>query len=150
MTLQALNRQLYARFEVIIVDDGSSPSLKRLVLDAACPYPVKYIRREASEGQAAARNIGVACASGDVIVFLDDDIRSHPWMTYCLALRQQMTRNLLVVGFRENADSSRFADWTAAPRRSRLAPHDRRSRPVCGPDGRRRRGASPQRTVPVD
>ena len=56
--------------EVIVVDDGSttpvqpSPSWRQL--------PVRIIRIE-NRGASAARNCGVALASGDFIAFLDAD-----------------------------------------------------------------------------
>lgn len=56
--------------EVIVVDDGSEPPVSDL-----CKFgsEVHLIRNEVSLGASATRNLGVALASGDVVVFLDDD-----------------------------------------------------------------------------
>lgn len=60
--------QRIASVECIVVDDGSQPA-------AAPPGDgrVVLIRRDEPGGPAAARNLGIAAASGDVVAFLDDD-----------------------------------------------------------------------------
>ena len=61
-------------YEVIIVDDGSSPPLP------AEPPPginVSYVRQSPS-GPATARNRGVRAAAGKIVVFLGDDILVPP------------------------------------------------------------------------
>jgi len=61
---------LKGRGNVIVVDDGSVPPVSDL-----CSFgpKVRLIRNEVSMGASAARNLGVALSSGDVVVFLDDD-----------------------------------------------------------------------------
>jgi glycosyltransferase involved in cell wall biosynthesis len=74
--------QTYAPHELIIVDDGSSEDIKATVLCAAdragrAGFPIRYIRQE-QVGAPAARNTGVAAATGDWIAFLDSDDRWLP------------------------------------------------------------------------
>lgn len=54
--------------EVIVVDDGSDPP-------ASVPGDgrVSIVRRNRNRGPAAARNAGLAAASGEFVAFLDDD-----------------------------------------------------------------------------
>lgn len=60
--------------EVILVDDGSpAPGLG----DVAARLGLRYLRQEPS-GIAAARNLGVAHATGEWVAFLDDDDVWHP------------------------------------------------------------------------
>jgi glycosyltransferase involved in cell wall biosynthesis len=67
----ALNQQAIPS-EVITVDDGSaSPVNTRL--GPASRESVRVIRHDAPKGVAAARNSGLAAASGDWVAFLDDD-----------------------------------------------------------------------------
>lgn len=54
--------------EPIVVDDGSGDETP----DVAAAYPVVYLRTEGL-GASAARNHGMAAATGDFIAFLDDD-----------------------------------------------------------------------------
>lgn len=69
--LEALSRQTYRHFEVIIVNDGGIP-----VHDVVALYPeldVRLIDRRENEGHVAARNEGVKAARGDLIMLCDDD-----------------------------------------------------------------------------
>ncbi|MDX6689284.1 MAG: hypothetical protein QOG15_741 [Solirubrobacteraceae bacterium] len=64
--------QLDVRVEVIVVDDGSrtqSPS----ELPGSREGRLRLLRHERPEGQARARNTGIAAARGEWVAFLDDD-----------------------------------------------------------------------------
>lgn len=69
-TLAALAAQTLALHEVVVVDDGGRGGA-RAVAERFQPL-VRYVRQE-NLGQQAARNAGVAKATGDWIAFLDDD-----------------------------------------------------------------------------
>lgn len=61
-------------FEIIVVDDGSSDQDTRLLLERL-DYPKTRLVRRANGGLAAARNSGIAVASGRYILPLDADDR---------------------------------------------------------------------------
>jgi len=67
-------------FEVIVVDDGSEASteeITRLFLERLALQVI----RQSNSGPALARNIGARHASGEWLVFLDDDCVPHPdWL----------------------------------------------------------------------
>lgn len=58
--------------EVIVVDDCSSPKIADCLADMDCEK-VKLIRLPQNSGQAFARSVGMATASADYVVSLDDD-----------------------------------------------------------------------------
>jgi len=58
--------------EVIVVDDGSDPPFERGDL------PIEVIRRDVAGGPCASRNAGLAVASAEWVMFLDDDDRLEP------------------------------------------------------------------------
>jgi glycosyltransferase involved in cell wall biosynthesis len=68
---QSLDR---ARYEVVVVDDGSTDETAAVAAaQAAAGCPVRLVRLDRHRGISAARNRGVREARGRVIVFVDDD-----------------------------------------------------------------------------
>lgn len=67
--LGQLARQTLDDFEVIVVDDGSSP-----------PVAAEGVRliRQTNAGAAAARHAGVLAARGEIVVVVDDDMQVAP------------------------------------------------------------------------
>ncbi len=61
--------------EILVVDNGSRPDTTRSLV-AGLPG-VTYVR-EPRPGLSAARNAGVAHASGEIVAFTDDDVVVHP------------------------------------------------------------------------
>jgi len=68
--------QSYESLECIVVDDGSTDDTRSLLSKVNDPRLV-YLRHETPRYASAARNTGIAQASGKYIAFLDDD---DEWM----------------------------------------------------------------------
>ncbi len=63
------------RFEVLVCDDGSTEDLSPVIDAFRGPLPhMRHLRQE-NRGPAAARNLGIAHAASDVVLFLDSDVR---------------------------------------------------------------------------
>jgi len=74
--LESLWRQTHLPHEVVIVDDGS---LDAQVLRALVPPEVEFqYHRKRPPGLSASRNLGAKVATGDLILFLDDDVVLEP------------------------------------------------------------------------
>ena len=70
-TLHLLGKQSVAPDEVVLVDNGTTPTI--LPEGAARPFPLRCFRISARAGAAQARNFGAAVAKGRYVAFLDDD-----------------------------------------------------------------------------
>jgi GT2 family glycosyltransferase len=73
--LAGLERQHHAgaRFEVVVVVDGSTDDTASMLASLSPPYQLRTIVR-AQGGPASARNTAMEAACGDVLLFLDDDV----------------------------------------------------------------------------
>ena len=74
-TLDSITAQSYRPLEIIVADDGSTDSTKKI--SASYGDRVRYLRQP-NRGPAAARNLGLAAAQGALIAFLDQDDLWHP------------------------------------------------------------------------
>ncbi len=77
--LQALAAQTLraSEFEVVVVDDGSREPVRGRVEKLPLPYRLVVVSQP-QRGAAMARDAGVRRATGEIVVFLDDDMRPSP------------------------------------------------------------------------
>jgi GT2 family glycosyltransferase len=82
--LESLARLNYPDYEVVLVDDGSTDNTPQIVAEfAEKAGPFFRFLRQANEGLSAARNTGIAAATGEVVAFTDDDCRAdEDWLHY--------------------------------------------------------------------
>jgi glycosyltransferase involved in cell wall biosynthesis/peptidoglycan/xylan/chitin deacetylase (PgdA/CDA1 family) len=78
-TVGALERQSRRDFEAIIVVDGSTDGTAAALRELRVTFPLTVLERS-NQGGAAARNAGVTVATGELLVFLDDDMEADPQM----------------------------------------------------------------------
>lgn len=84
----------YPDYEVIVVDDGSTEKIAPLLIS----FPQVRIIRQDNAGLSAARNTGLAVATGDIVAYIDDD--AYPdsqWLKF-LAWTFQRTEHVGIGG----------------------------------------------------
>lgn len=71
---QSLSAQTLRDFEWLVVDDGSKDATRELVQTwaASAPFPIRYVHQE-NAGKAAATNLGVRLAEGELFLMADSD-----------------------------------------------------------------------------
>jgi O-antigen biosynthesis protein len=81
--LQSLEKQTYEKYEVIVVDDGSTQAESLAVFEA---LRSRYADRgwlfltKSNGGPGSARNLAVSKAQGKYLIFLDSDNAAEPYM----------------------------------------------------------------------
>ena len=84
--LRALKAIPERSWEVIVVDNNSKDHTKAVVEEVQCAWPRLRYEFEGAQGLSHARNHGIACARGNVILFTDDDVLPEPeWLETTLA-----------------------------------------------------------------
>ena len=83
-TLQALRQQVVSpdiRWEVLIVDNNSNDHTSALVEQEQLSWSRLRYAHEKQQGLSHARNLGINCATGKVLLFTDDDVLPEPdWL----------------------------------------------------------------------
>lgn len=77
--LLSIAAQSYRDWEVIVVDDGSAPAVTEEDISRVIGDRFRLLRHSQPRGTAAAKNAGIAAASGDLVTLLDDDDLLEPF-----------------------------------------------------------------------
>jgi glycosyltransferase involved in cell wall biosynthesis len=106
--------------ELIVVDNGSTDNTKEVVREARFDrISVEYVH-EPVRGQVVARETGMSVATGDIIIFTDDDVRvCANWITAMSLPIRSGTADALAGGVELASHLKR--DWMTPTHRSLLA-----------------------------
>ena len=66
------------KYEVVMVDDGSSDSSWKIVEELAIKYPLRGISFRRNYGKSAALFCGFDAAEGEIVVTMDADLQDNP------------------------------------------------------------------------
>jgi glycosyltransferase involved in cell wall biosynthesis len=120
--LRSAHEQTWPDKEIVVVDEASTDDTLAML---AAEFPeARIIKHETTRGPSAARNAGVAAASGDWILYLDDDDLLHPDHVEALAKASKEAPPGAVV-------SGRWRRFAMVAEKVRLAPI------VCAPPDHR-------------
>ena len=90
-----INQKTQHKYEVILVNDGSTDSTLQRITEYQSAYPELFrIVDQTNQGISAARNAGLKIAQGKYIGFIDHDDYIHP----------NYVESLLEAGFKKDAD----------------------------------------------
>jgi GT2 family glycosyltransferase len=96
--IHSISNQTYARLELVIVEDGSSTTretVKKWQTKAA-ELNIKYIEAP-KQGRSHTGNVGLSNATGDWVIFLDDDDLLFADHVECLVSAQQQNPQAVAV-----------------------------------------------------
>lgn len=88
--LDSLQKQTFADFEVLMIDDGSTDGAKEICTNFAITDPRFKYHQKANGGVSSARNLGIELADSEYIGFVDSDDFVDPGfleITYAVASR---------------------------------------------------------------
>jgi glycosyltransferase involved in cell wall biosynthesis len=88
--------------EVVVVVDGNVDGSAELLAELARGAPRLRPVERANGGIAAARQTGLEAATGQVVLFLDDDVVPHPGLVEGHARHHERAHGLVVVGYMPN------------------------------------------------
>lgn len=84
--LDSVNNQTYRNIELVLVDDGSSEDISSVIMNVMAASSLSFqLIRQQNLGPGAARRVGLSCARGKYIVYLDSDDELHPSMVEILS-----------------------------------------------------------------
>lgn len=101
---QNISKENKKKIQVIVIDDGSNNSV---VKDVECikqklDYELNVVTLNKNMGLSNARNVGIALAKYNLILFLDSDIILSKNYIYDINIRLQIIPNAIFVAMRKN------------------------------------------------
>jgi len=97
-TLDAAVRIDYPRYEIVVVDDGSTDGTVARVMPYVERGEVRLVRKTANEGKAMALNDALPCLNGEIVLALDADAVVEPGILRALVPHFSSARVAAVTG----------------------------------------------------
>lgn len=114
-TLDCLLKQTFSDFELIAVNDSSPDNAAAILEQAARKDPRVKVLNRPNGGQSAARNTGLDAATGDFILFCDDDdLMSPNAFEMMMSLQKQTDADLVCHGYKRIGPETTVADLPAS------------------------------------
>ena len=114
-TIQSLLQQTYTPLEIVVVCDGEDPAVRTLSTEFQAEQRIRFIFHAHNRGLPAARNTGAQAATGEIVLFLDDDVVADPRL-----VATHMAHHVSASPFRRIAVYAQAAEKRATPLSSYL------------------------------
>lgn len=123
--IRSLLNQTYSNVEIILVNDGSTDS-SPLIIESFLPHNQIIYINQPNSGPSAARNNGLARATGDYIMFVDSDDYADPAMCERLLSRKADLVMCKLYRFTDNGQpqTNDFSSLTAISNLSDIGPSE--------------------------
>lgn len=111
--IDALARQVVpVRLEVVVVSDGSTDGTHDYLAALRAPGMTVVVVEQPNSGPAAARNAGIQHASGDLVVFVDDDVVATPGLVAAhMAAHARVGDRAVVIGPMVDPPDHQMSPW---------------------------------------
>ncbi len=101
--------QNFSDYELLIVDDGSSPEIAALCDEFASLNHRIMVFHQTNQGASTARNVGLEESCGDYVMYMDsDDILTEDTLSECAEIIKQTNADFIFAGAKRVYDSSKF------------------------------------------
>jgi glycosyltransferase involved in cell wall biosynthesis len=106
--LQAMLRATQLRWEIIVVDDGSTDDTEGVTREWSATSGFRCISLSRNFGKEAAITAGLAAATGDAVVLLDGDLQHSPDLIHQMIAQWVAGAEVVYAVREERSDESRF------------------------------------------
>lgn len=98
--LNSIEQQTYRNLEIIVVEDCSTDNSRQVLDSHLINERIKVIRHNKNSGLSAARNTGIAAATGEYIMFVDsDDLVDIRLVAACVDCTLKNNAEVVTYGF---------------------------------------------------
>lgn len=111
VTLKSMLDQLLIRYEIVVVDDGSSDNTPSLLLEMGKTIPIKCVLLSRNFGKEQALTAGLKYASGDAAILIDSDFQ-HPLETIETFIKHWRMGYQMIYGVRVNKNDDKYIRHT--------------------------------------
>jgi glycosyltransferase involved in cell wall biosynthesis len=110
-TLKSTLDQLLIRYEIVVVDDGSSDNTPELLLQMGKIMPMKCVLLSRNFGKEQALTAGLQHAAGDAAILIDSDFQ-HPLETIEEFIKHWRLGYQMIYGVRVNKNDDKYIRHT--------------------------------------